>query len=586
MLWFLFASSQAMPVTGDLQLALGETGFNLAQESITAIPIDFQQENISGEYNCWDLVGVRNFNVRAEWEELNFTLGEGTLTVNGTFASVRGEDMIIYTEDEDLLDSCLGGLEGNVEYADINDLEFEIVLSPSINEEGLLAMSVIGDPVVTGNIETDIAWIPDAIILYFFEDALLGIIRDQLRDRIPELVNNYANLLRYSGVLDDFEFSINLEDTTIRSDALLAGADITLAYTGNDPCSSGVPSYNGRDPQFEFTQIPDAHMAFGITERGVNQTVSSLWEDGLFCFSEEDFNSLFTIITDLFDPNIGNLSATANLGEIPVVLIEEDGVRLLIGDARLQVNANGDELLIDTTVDVTGRLDLTINSQISSFGVSVHDIDLHFQSLTVNGLLSDAPYAEEYLTRFLESWVVEEIEQRITNITVYQSVFHEFGFYAFAKEISYLSGGMEGYIDLYNENDPLVDQTPPDTEAFLTNQTENTVSISWLGADNNEGELAFSYKVNDDSWSSWSTASETTLESLLPGEYIVSVKSRDRWWNEDPLPSIVTFSIASPEEDTSIPKENDGNCSGCHSASSSQLGFFSWIFLIGFLRRK
>lgn len=589
--------SLAEPMDGNVHLAAGQSAFDVLTEFAMEIPIEFQQDEISQPYECYDSMGIENLNLSAEWNDLSVTLFESYFEVDGSFDEVRGEDIVIFGDDEDWFDLCVS-FEVDIHYVDIQDLEFSMRLSPSINSEGKLEMMIIGAPIVQGELDTDIGWFPDDLALLFFEDTIWNLIEDQLAEQIPALVNEYADLLYFQGETETLAYEIGLADTSVREDAFLLSGELDLEYLGGGECISGVEGYEGREIELPFAGISSADVAFGLTEYDLNSVLKGLWDDGLFCLSEDELTGLLTSLEDVFDPSVGGLSAEVILGGVPKIVMGDSGLSIDLQEANLKLMSQDSEnMLLDLTANISAELSLTVDPSISSIGLSLHGLELDITNITAEDILVDNEYSEQYLEQFVENWAVGLIEERLTELSLYRSVFHEFGFYVFAKGITYHEGGMEVYMDLYNENDPEVDQTPPETTVSLDEQDGSTVLLSWTGEDDRWDDLVFSYRLDDGSWSSWSLDTSVTLEEVLPGDHSFEVKARDKWWNEDPIPASVEFSVeASTSTDESV-EENalpePKGCGSCSQHGNQQDVFQSslvWLaglgLILGFRRRE
>ena len=51
--------------------------------------------------SCYDVVGIRDFNLSVPIDEVSLTLGPDTLTVQVDFGLIRGEDMNLYSYDSE-----------------------------------------------------------------------------------------------------------------------------------------------------------------------------------------------------------------------------------------------------------------------------------------------------------------------------------------------------------------------------------------------------------------------------------------------------------------------------------------------------
>jgi signal transduction histidine kinase/ligand-binding sensor domain-containing protein/CheY-like chemotaxis protein len=72
--------------------------------------------------------------------------------------------------------------------------------------------------------------------------------------------------------------------------------------------------------------------------------------------------------------------------------------------------------------------------------------------------------------------------------------------------------------------------------------------IKWKGTDfwNEDDDLYFSYKINDEPWSAFSPQTDLFLQNLQNGQYTLQVRARDRDFNVDPTPAIIHFSVNPP----------------------------------------
>ncbi len=95
--------------------------------------------------------------------------------------------------------------------------------------------------------------------------------------------------------------------------------------------------------------------------------------------------------------------------------------------------------------------------------------------------------------------------------------------------------------------------SPPETEITVSvdrvSQPGNT-SLSWRGTDpwgvTPRSELQYAWRLDEESWSSFSAEVNTTLLTLPSGQHTFEVKARDRDFNEDPTPAAVRFTVVPP----------------------------------------
>jgi hypothetical protein len=107
---------------------------------------------------------------------------------------------------------------------------------------------------------------------------------------------------------------------------------------------------------------------------------------------------------------------------------------------------------------------------------------------------------------------------------------------------------------------------------------DNTPTFSFSGSDNvtSASNLLYSYRIDNNQWSSYSSATSTTLggtAGLADGEHNLYVKAKDQAGNEDLSPAQRTFTVdtavpGAPTIDTGLLYDNDGNFTVSGSAES------------------
>ena len=580
----LVGTAWAFPVEGAAQLAIGEKGFDFIEGYVESQQIEIEEDDLGAEYECWDRVGISDFQLSVSVKDLDLEMTNGVLIVTASFEEVRGEDMQVYAHDEDWLDLCVT-INRELEYIDIENLHVVLSLSPTIIDDKLV-LEIVGEPSVSGNIDMDISWFPDGLTLYFFEDLIFDELGDAIAEELPTFIDEYANNLAYSGEIEFISFDVRLIDAEVTEEYLMMGSMFDIHYIGESDCQFELPEISGRSPQLAFSDFADSAVGVGVTEKSLNENIANLWSDGFFCFSEEDFAPLFDDLSSILGISANNLSASASISSPPQVVIENGSVFITGEGATLTVRKTDDNvIMLDATVDVQSYLELSVESAISTFGISVHDIEVKFDNLDVTGLMSDQPNADVQLKRFIEGWVVDELEERAQNITFFQSMFNALGIYVFVEQLNYSTGGLEAYLNFYKEGDPEVDLSAPDTSVSLQSIVDSNALVQWSGLDDRDGELAFSYRLDEGTWSIWTTDTEHTFKNLVAGTHVVEVKARDRWWNEDPLPAILSFEveIASNVADQEV--DSTGGC-GCTTVKPRSGLLLAGCMALGVLLRR
>lgn len=91
----------------------------------------------------------------------------------------------------------------------------------------------------------------------------------------------------------------------------------------------------------------------------------------------------------------------------------------------------------------------------------------------------------------------------------------------------------------------IVDNTPPETQ-IAGGSGEDGVAFSFAGSDNVSAaaSLTFAWRVDDQPFGPFSTATAAVVSGLAPGQHTFDVKARDQAGNEDPTPARMSFTIA------------------------------------------
>ena len=98
-----------------------------------------------------------------------------------------------------------------------------------------------------------------------------------------------------------------------------------------------------------------------------------------------------------------------------------------------------------------------------------------------------------------------------------------------------------------------LDQKPPETEMMFfakeVSQSGN-VTLNWQGKDPYEStpdvNLQYAYRLDGGTWSPFTNKTSHIFPSLPSGTHTFEVKSRDRDFNEDPSPALITFRVLPP----------------------------------------
>ncbi len=572
--------ASAAPVAGGAQVAVYPAGIELVTGWFEGETYELDYDEVGAEYSCYDELGIRDFNLDIPLDSIETTLRDDYLDVRVEFGTIHGEDMEVYGLDEDYFDLCIE-FDSDLLYITVTDPVFEATLQPRV-QGGELIIDVLGSPSVTGDLDMDIDWWPDDLVLAFYEETIFETLSETASEMIPELVAEAFDQDMLSGAFDDYAVAATLDDADVSPQALFVGADLDASWTGEASCDPGAEQDSaGREPQLDLSDDLGSTLAIGLTEYQLNALMRQLMADGFFCFDPDRMDLVYEAVEELFDPGVANLEASASLGEAPVMVVESDGADVLFQGIVLEVAGTLDgqhQTLLRAEANLGAVAEIGANSALAALTMSLHDLDLQILDLEAEHLLSDSPDAEEHLVDFLEGWVAEWIEEQVQGIAMFATQYHLYGTYLRLDRVLWMTGGVALYASLYDEDDPAVDLTPPDTQAWLIEALpdQSTARLAYTGNDDKSTELAFTWQLDGSGWAAWTTETEATLEDLLSGTHVFEVKSRDGWLNEDTSPASVEFDL-----DAVIEDEEELERCGCASRGGEIGGW--WLLLASLL---
>lgn len=572
-------------VEGGIRAAVFPQGLRFVEEQLSGLDYALDYPELSGEYDCYQQIGVRNVNLDIPIDEVDLWSEDGVLSVIVRFGTIRGEDMDLYGESEDWFDYCVS-FDTTIEYINLEDARVSLDLRPVIRD-GELELELASTPSVTGDLDTDISWFPDDLALYWFEDTLFELVGEGLGDALPGTIAPLLSDALLGVQYDNFTVAVGLDDVAIDLDGVVLSASPEVSWSGDEGCpyEGRERGGSGRTPEITFRD-DGAEIAVGVSEGMVNELFQEAWLDGFFCFSEGDVDGLLDLLRGYFSPEVVGLAGSASLGAPPALYIDEGGIRLVLENLQLDITGvlDGQEVsLLSLNGDIEGSLEPSVDRDLSALRLTLHELSLDVVRLQAEYFVSDEPDAEENIASFAENWVSAWANEQTSSFVLFDTLYNVFDVVIQVDRIEYQDGAVAVYVDLYDSGDPEVDTEPPETEAQLVSTGADSASLSFRGTDDREGALAFSYSVDGSSWSAWSTETLVTIEGLPPSSYAVDVIARDQWLNVDPTPAQVRFELAGPAAE---PVEQAPE--GCGCTSSRGAGSWGWLGLLALvgLRRR
>jgi len=564
-------------VDDGFQAAVFPDAFRFAERQLDGQSFDVFEDHVGGSYDCWDELGIEDFNLQIPIEGVGLALKNDALEVTVEFGSIYGRDMLVYGRDSDTWDTC-PEFEVQLTYVELENAELVLALRPAV-VGGILELELATDPTLTGTLDTDFEDLPDDLVLYFFEETIFEIAREELSAALPELTAEYLGDPVVLGQrYGEFDVDLGLDKADVSSRRLRMSARTSLDWNGNDGCptadrAEGAP---GLSPELDFGDGEGSSLGVGVTEGMINELFLSAWRGGYFCFTEANVDEFLGYVTGSFDPGVAGLAATAWLAEPPRVTIDDRGIELFLGSAGLQASGEVDgerKELLDMELDIRGLLELGVDDGLSAFVMSLNELELDIHRLRATHLTKEDEQSDENLKRLLEEWVAGWAASQAQDVTVFSSLYQTLGMVIRVDRLQYAQGGLKVFTSLFDEDDPEVDRLPPDTTFELVESTADSARLALSGTDNKPGALAYSVQVNDAGWSGWSTDQEVLLEGLDPAVYEIQVRSRDAWLNVDPEPAVGWLEVTGGTEPVT----------GCSCGSSSRGGDGGLGLVLGLL---
>lgn len=543
MLTLLLAAAASAGVVEDgLQAAVFPGAFSFAESRLSGMSFDLFEDELGGRYDCWDELGVQDFNLQIPIRDVSLSLDGDALSVVVDFGDIYGRDMTVYGLDSDTFDTC-PEFETQLTYAELTDARVSLALVPRVSG-GVLSLELEAPPTLTGDLDTDFEDLPDDLVLYFFEETIFEIAEEELGAVLPPLTAEYlAEPVILGQQYGDFDVDLGLDRADVSSRSLRMAANTDLAWRGSDGCpTSDRPDGSpGLSPTLDFGDGEGSSLGVGVTEGMVNEMFLSAWRGGYFCFTEENVAEFLSLAGDSFDPGVAGLGGTVWLGAAPRVSIDGRGVGLELAGLGLrafgEVGGQREELLY-LEADIRGLLELGIDQDASAFVLSLAELELDVHALESDHLLEDNGESSANLEQLLEEWAAGWAADQAQDITLFSTLYSAFGTVIRVDRLDYAEGGLKVFASLFDEDDPAVDTAPPDTRFALLESTPTSALLGLSGSDNRQGALAYAVQVNGAGWSAWSADTEVLLDDLSPGVYEIEVRSRDAWLNVDPEPAI------------------------------------------------
>jgi len=534
----------------------------LANQEVFLVPDDISKEDIQ----CFDSVGIDDpmVDFAIEGASLEFVDNPDSidLTIRLSHINLHGE---LYGEDEDFLDLC-PSFDVEIDEFRITGLVFQTRISPWVDENRNLQVDFIDPPeLYFDDIVIHLEYISDSIedLIFsneFVQDFIMVSLSDLLQEKVPELLQESAFQALFEGDAVGFDYTVGVNDIAIDSN----GSNIILDVQ----VSSALPTAEC------ITELPPAtHEVVGTTGLGTNGDLSMLeasvsdallskalytaWRIGYLCFTDEHAElEVFEVLLDGLNAALGEkLQYNVVVGSPPSVKIGANKqITIDIQDFFLEAFSsfsNEKKLLFRVNSDLTANAVLDLNPGTNQLLLTIDTLDVEFSELQSEVLYSDSPTAEEDLKQFITGYVLPRMQNELSQLPVSNALIDADEYLLFIDEMKSHEGHALAGLTIYDIDDPNLDRIAPDTfytyapPSIVWGTTKTTVNFD--ATDDRDGTLAFSYKLDEGAWSTWQVERSVELNTLVDGLHTLSIKSRDRFMNEDETPAVASFEVRAKE---------------------------------------
>lgn len=538
----LSASALALPASGDLQVRVHAPALGFAEAQAEALdPFIAEPDLHEDDVDCWDRVGVADFNLSVPLDTVTLEADQGVFRVDIEFGDLLGTGWTVYSEDEETFDTC-PEFSVDVDRFAVLDARFTGALEPVVDGDAV-SFRWVGSPTLDGEIDTDIAWVPDDLILFFVEGLVFAQAEAAVEVALPPVLEAALAQPLLDGEYGGFDVTMRLEDAEVVGSGLAFGATTGVSFSGTPACvvPSGGVAPGGRSPALDLAPVGDSHLTVGLTEAFTNQLFFAAWESGAFCYEPETFQDLADKLDPIVDSDVTGLTGLASLDSPAELRFTADGARLSLTGQRLQIEGyrNGNAVqVVDAVLDLDARVRFGFAPSLTALTVSLHDLDVDFRQVELDGGLGGFG---DRVRGLVQEWLAAALEEELQRIPVFDSLFYVSGIAIQIESVQPEDGGVAVALRLYDEQDPAVDRVAPDTTARLVAAGKRRAELSWAGTDDREAPLAWAWQLDGQGWSDWTNDTAVIVDDLAEGQHIFTVKTRDAWLNEDPSPARVSF---------------------------------------------
>ena len=580
----LWSAAWAATIDGGVQIGLFDAGLDFIEERYQDQEFSVSEPEVAAEnVSCFSRVGIRNFNAVVPIESIDLSMGSDHLVIDLFFGTIEGSEMIIFGEDDEFLDLC-PRFETNFNSFTLENARVLVEVIPTVSTTSF-DIEISGTPNVSGDLTTDIDWIPDALVDGFVEDTIFERIETIILERVPEIASTVLGPSLYAGEVGDVGMDVTLTDIHTDRKGLLVGIDVEAEWLGEGCPVSGVASEPiGLSPTIDFDNGDGAAIGVAITELQINRLFYEAWKGGLLCFDDGPLSRFSDAIEAVVEPTISDGDVSIVFPHNPVFYLEKDRASLSIDNVLLAMTGEVDGAeteLMQMEVNLALGAEVRIEREISSFVFTLTNVEMQVLDFQADALLRNSASVADNLVTLLEGWVADTLVQRIEDVPIYGNLFYVSDIFLRVTDMALEEGMVVLKGALYNSDDPVVDSVAPDTVASIESANSAFVNVSWEAVDNNQGPFAYSWRINNGVWSQWTSQASGKIPTPDAGTHEIQVRARDDWLNVDDSPYNLLFEVAPNKPATE---------KGCQCAAQPRpLSALCWtivLAVVGTLRRR
>ncbi len=582
-MWATTAHAEG-PVSKGVQVRMQPGTTELLDTIFTGMTIPVQQSVHLQNISCFDELGVDDIDIELTVKSVRMVPRDHYLFIELDLEDIVAHDLYLWTDDP-AFDGC-PTMEWTLEEVSFKEPHLEARLGGYV-QDGKLVFDIEGDPVVTGELDTDHPGFVDDVIVALFDDMIIEQVANAALAEVPPMLTEFVADTVLTGEYGDYSMELEIEEARLQPDKFDIIAAGSVDWNGEQVCfpPPATPEPIGRSPELDLGGHEDVTVAVGVTEKMLNDVAQNGYESGWWCLHSDLVEELLSQIQEAFDPEVGTLDASAMPTQPPVATIEPDGTRLSFQGLQFWVGPDDDpsDHVIQATVNMDGKIELGINQDLTSITLTLKEIDVQFVEWDVQYIISDREGAAERMRDFFEDWVIHWIEDQMDAVTLFAAQYHVWDLVLRVDDVEREPGGLKVFLDIKHISDPEVDLQAPDTTVNAVPTAPGEVSVEFGATDDREGIIAYSYRIDGGSWKVWNTETSRVIDRLDGGEHTIEVQSRDLWLNVDDTPAMATFTVEAVPEPAPPPPIEGCDCD--HRGPGAPVGVLG-LLALGLVRRR